>query len=401
MKTLARWVLAFALVVAGAAMVAIIWLTRLPPSSGDIADDLQRVVVEFVAANPSVKNCVVSVAKGDGSFAWSGAAGTASRREARPMIVDAPIFIASVTKLYTATVVMALVEKGTLALDDPMAKYLPEDLVKGIQTFGGKDYSGEITVRELLSHTSGIADYYDEKGSDGKTVFDLLREHPERPWTVDAAIARARDDLKPNFAPGTRASYSDTNYQLLGKVIEAATGAPLDQAFDTMIFAPLGLKHTWLLGHPLSSNAPASPPADIFDGETDITSIRFSPAYWADGGIVSTAPEMLTFLTALNQGRIIRRDTLGQMHDWRDLRFPLQYGFGTMRFHLPWPAGDVAQLPPLWGHSGSTGSFLYYSPDLDLYLAGTIDQTQNPAKPFALLRAIARATQSYERAKTN
>lgn len=399
MKMLMRWVLAFVLIVAGAVSVAIIWVMHLPPSSGDITVDLQRVVAEFVAANPSVKNCVVSVAKGDGSFAWSGAAGTANRRESRSMTADAPIFIASVTKLYTATVVMALVEKGTLGLDDPMAKYLPEDLIRGVQTFGGKDYSREITIRELLSQTSGIADYYDEKGSDGKTVFDLLREHPERSWTVESVIVRARDDLQPNFAPGTRASYSDTNYQLLGKVIEAATGAPLHQAFDRMIFAPLGLKHTWLLGHPRSGDAPASEPADIFDGEADITSIRFSPAYWADGGIISTAPEMVVFLNALNQGRIIRRDTLNLMHEWRDLRFPLQYGFGTMRFRLPWPAADIAELPPLWGHSGSTGSFLYYSPDLDLYFAGTIDQTQDPAKPFALLRAIARATQSFDRAK--
>ena len=152
--------------------------------------------------------------KGDGSFSWSGAAGIASQNGQVPMTKDTPIYIASITKLYTAAAVMRLYEKGALSLDDPMSRYLPEKLIQGIHVYKGKDYSHEITIKELLSHTSGIADYYDEKLKGGESLFEFLEE-PNRSWTVDETIERARKDLEPNFPPGTDASYSDTNFQLL------------------------------------------------------------------------------------------------------------------------------------------------------------------------------------------
>jgi D-alanyl-D-alanine carboxypeptidase len=148
---------------------AIAWLSwqAMPLKSRSRALDveLQAIISELVAGDQSVKNCVVSVVKGDGSFVWSGAAGKAYTDV--PMSKDAPIYIASVTKLYTATVVMMLVERGSIALDDPTTKYLPHAVVDGMHIYAGTDYSNEITIRELLAHRSGIADYYTEKTSDG------------------------------------------------------------------------------------------------------------------------------------------------------------------------------------------------------------------------------------------
>ncbi len=115
--------LSLALVAAIGAILALAWMMRSPLSSGDINLDLQRVVSQLVEGDASIKNCVLSVRKGDGSLDWSGAAGIARQRDQRLMSKDTPIFIASVTKLYTATAVMLLVEKGALSLDDPMAKY--------------------------------------------------------------------------------------------------------------------------------------------------------------------------------------------------------------------------------------------------------------------------------------
>lgn len=86
-------------------------------------------------------------------------------------------------------------------------------------------------------------------------------------------------------------------------------------------------------------------------------------------------------------------------HDWHELQFPLQYGYGTMYFKFPRTMAAMTSLPPLWGHSGSTGSFLYRSEDLDLYLAGTIDQTQSKVKPFLLMRQVMRAIESRQRAQ--
>ena len=363
-------------------------------SFDNLNQEMEYLVSGLVEKDKSVKNCVLSVMNGDGSFSWSGAVGIAHQDGQVPMTKDTPIYIASITKLYTATAIMRLYEKGALSLNDPMAKYLPEELIRGIHVYKGKDYSHEITIKQLLSHTSGIADYYNEKPKGGKSLFDLFLEEPQRSWTVDETIARARKDLIPNFRPGTDASYSDTNFQLLGKIIEAITAKPLHVVYEDFFFRPLGLKHTWLIGRSEPQLTPSVAPADVFYKDINITNTRSNGAYWADGGIVSTAEEMIIFLKALNEGRIVSRDTLKLMHNWHKLQFPLQYGYGTMCFKLPWFISKVMKVAPLWGHSGSTGSFLYYSEDLNLYMAGSVNQVDSKSKPFRLMLRVMKAIQS-------
>jgi D-alanyl-D-alanine carboxypeptidase len=356
-------------------------------SSNDLNLKLEQLVSEIAERDKSVHNCVLAVMKGDGSYSWAGAAGISNQKDRAPMTKDTPIYISSITKLYTATLIMKLYEEGKLSLDDPMSKYLPADLIRGIHVYKGKDYSGQITIQQLLSHTSGLADYYLEKAKDGKSLFDLFVENPDKSWTVDQALARTRDDLKPHFPPGTDGFYSDANFQLLGKIIENVTQKPLQIVYEEFIFRPLGLNHTYLIGRsqPL---APSGAPADIFYKDLNITGTRSNGVYWADGGIVSTSEEMIVFLKALNEGKIIGKDTLNLMHHWHQLEFPIQYGYGAMYFKLPRLMRKVTGLTPLWGHSGSTGSFLYYSEDLDLYMAGSIDHVGSNSKPFMLMREV-------------
>jgi D-alanyl-D-alanine carboxypeptidase len=144
-----------------------------------------------------------------------------------------------------------------------------------------------------------------------------------------------------------------------------------------------------LIGRSEPQVTPSAAPADIFYRDMIITNTRSNGAYWADGGIVSTPEEMIIFLKALNEGKIIRRDTLELMHDWHKLEFPFQYGYGTEYIKLPWLIRKVTGITPLWGHSGSTGSFLYYSEDLNLYMAGSINNvgTNSHSKsiPFFLM----------------
>ena len=363
------------LIAAGLAMTA-----ACSRASTSLGDRLQSLVAQQVKDGSGIKNCALAIANGDGSFEWSGASGMTTGQT--PMTKDTPIYIASITKLYTTTVVMRLCEEGLLALDDPMAKYLPKELVQGIHVYKGQDYSTQITIRQLLSHSSGIADYYDQKGADGKSLFDIFVKNPDRPWAVDQTIERAKKDLKPKFAPGKGTFYSDTNFQLLGKIIEAVTGKSLQAAYEELIFRPLGLKHTYLVGYGGDQVLPSALPADVFFKNTNITKVRSNGSYWADGGIVSTAEEMIVFLKALNGERVVSRSSLGQMHAWRKWRFPLEYGLGTMLFSFPRPMRTLMRMPPLWGHSGSTGSFLFYCEDADLYLAGTLDQVDAQVAPF-------------------
>jgi D-alanyl-D-alanine carboxypeptidase len=353
-------------------------------SSHDLNLRLENSVYQLVEKDKSVRNCVLAVTTHDDSYSWAGAAGIANQDSKVPMTKDTPIYIASVTKLYTATAIMKLYEEGALSLDDPISKYLPADLIKGINVYKGNDYSNEITIKQLLAQTSGIADYYTEKGKDGKSAFDILVADPNSYWTVDGAIARTRDELHPHFAPGTGAFYSDANFLLLGKIIENVAQKPLQTVYEDYIFRPCGCTHTWLVN--LSQPQVASgAPADIFYNGRAITKMRLNGADWADGGIISTAEDMIIFLKALNEGKIVSKGTLQLMHEWHKLEFPIQYGYGTMYFELPGLMSKVTKLTPLWGHSGSTGSFLYYSEDLNLYIAGSINVVGFNSKPFFTL----------------
>jgi D-alanyl-D-alanine carboxypeptidase len=98
--------------------------------------------------------------------------------------------------------------------------------------------------------------------------------------------------------------------------------------------------------------------------------------------------EAVFFLQALNEGRMIGTDTVERMHDWRPMNnLPFQYGYGTMYLDFSF-INLGTDPPPLWGHSGSPGSFLYYSEDLDLYMAGTINQTENLIVPLRLMMQV-------------
>ncbi len=369
--------------------IIIIWMVFIfrqitTPKFKNITQELDFIVKDIVKSNKQIKNCVLFVASGDGKFTWSGAAGIANHAGQVPMTKDTPVYLASVTKLYIATAIMKLYEQGSLHLEDPMSKYLPNDLIKGLNVYQGKDYSDEITIEQLLSHTSGIPDYYDEKGKDGKTLFEIFKENQQRQWSVEDQIARVKNDLISRSKPGEKAFYSDTNYQLLGKLIEAVTGKPLQTVLNEFLFVPLNLRHTWLVSDSALKFKSSVFTADVFSKNENISKMRSNTFYWADGGIVSTVEEEVIFLKSLSTGHIIKPSTLALMHHWNSIKNtgPFKYGFGTMRFAAP---SIVCKALPVWGHSGSTGSFLYYSPGKDIYVAGTINQTNSNKSALILM----------------
>jgi CubicO group peptidase (beta-lactamase class C family) len=142
------------LVVIIAAGIVLVACQSTRPAFSSVNQELEYIVAEAVRGNEQTRNCVLYVKKGDNSFTWAGAAGMARQDGQVPMSRDTPIYLASITKLFTAVLIMRLCEQGELSLDDPMAKHLPDELINGIHVYKGHDYSREITIAQLLSHTS-------------------------------------------------------------------------------------------------------------------------------------------------------------------------------------------------------------------------------------------------------
>lgn len=372
------------------------------------ADRLQTVLDGLVARR-ELHHAILAVETMDGRAGWSGAAGTAYP-DGPPMDVATPYFIASIDKLYTATAILKLMERGQLDLDACISTVLPSELVDAIHVVDSVDRSDQITVRHLLGHTSGLADYLEDRPRDGQSMIERLVENGNNvTFDIADAMKRVREELKPHFSPQnpnshrSRARYSDTNFLLLIAMIERLFERPLYEVYAELIFAPAGMSHSYFLGvsEPL---APTPAPAALwFAGRMlDIPQVLTSLK-----SIYSTAADQIASLRALLGGLffddqatldLMRRcwKRFGLPFDAAAMRapsWPIEYGLGMMRFGLPRVFTPMRPIPPVLGHTGSTGSWLFYCPAYQLLLAGTVDQATAGAVPFRtvipkVLRAV-------------
>ena len=195
-------------------------------------------------------------------------------------------------------------------------------------------------------------------------------------------IKRMTQALPPQAAPDSGKSYySDTNYQLLGAVIEIATGQTYDQALKSRICKPLGLTQTGVLqGNDLG--------LPVYHKDKRLNVPQTLTSMTSDGGIISTLDEMLIFLRAFMDGHLFNPENAAQMRQWNRLFFPLQYGYGLMRVKLPRWMTLFRATPELIGHSGSSGSFAFYAPEPDIYLIGTFNQTDAPRRPVGFMLRV-------------
>jgi CubicO group peptidase (beta-lactamase class C family) len=302
-------------------------------------------------------------------------------------------FIASATKLYVTAIVMQLRHEGKLDLEAPASQYLDPSVMAGIHIHKGVDSSERITVRELISHTSGIGDYFEGKRSDGGThIEDILAQ--DFSWTFDDVLRITKEQLKPKFAPSApgKAFYSDTNFQILGALIEALTGGTYEQAVVNRIIEPLGLTDTYPFT--LDTLDRFSEVAPVQYGKQPLAIPKAMASVRADGGIVSTAKDGITFLEAFFSGGVFPGTYLEEMQqEWRRIFAPFEYGIGVMRFALPRIFSPFRAVPPMIGHSGASGAVLYYVPEIDLYISGAVNQLKNRSLPYNLLVRLVFACQ--------
>ena len=278
---------------------------------------------------------------------------------------------------------MKLCDQGKISLSEPMTSYLPDNLIQGIHVHQGTDYSQKITVQQLISQTSGIADYFEGKPKGGESLFDSFKKGQDRAMDIQQVMEIARS-LPANFIPGEKGHYSDTNFQLLGAIIEAVTGKSVTENFQDDIFAPLGLQNTYVY------NEGKPEPMPFYFKQQKVQIPKFMATNVPDGGVVSTVGENQIFLQAFFDDKLFDVKHLERMTaDWHMVFFPMiAYGMGMMRFKIPRLFSPFKPAPELIGHSGSTGSFAFYSPATELYFTGTINQIAAPSKPFQLMTQV-------------
>lgn len=362
-------------------------------------DNTLRKLLEQLAAKRTHPHAIMEIQRGDGTVLFSDAAGMADA-SGRPMTTDIPWFIASIDKTMTATVVLQLHEEGLLHVDDKLVDHLPAAVVQGIHTLNGVDHVPAITLRHLLGHGSGLPDWLEDTPKGGKAFVEELVAQGDRELDLSEALDLVRR-MKPHFAPrplergGQRIRYGSTNFMLLNAIIEERTGKVLHEVFRERLFIPLGMRHTWLAGwhEPLE---PTPTPADLWFGAGPLPIPRLIKSIHS---IYSTGPDLIRFLRAVVTGEAFRHagtvermtgtfNRFGLPTDMAALRnpgWPIQYALGIMRFQIPRWSPPFRHIPAVMGHTGSTGSWLFHCPELDIFLAGTVDQGTAGAVPYRLL----------------
>jgi D-alanyl-D-alanine carboxypeptidase len=300
-----------------------------PPDEAALQAALDRVVAT------GVPGAVLLVRDGDRTIRLASGYGVVDGRV--PARTTDRFRIGSVTKTFVATVVLQLVGEGKLKLDDTVEEVLP-----------GKLKGGDgITVRQLLQQTSGLHDYLD----DPRVFEPYLAGNVRYAWTTDRLLAIANEHA-PNSKPGARWEYSNTNYLVLGLMVEAVTGHPLEAELKRRVFDPARLPSTAFDTRPTIPGPHLHGYFLLNKKLTDLSELSLT-AGWAAGAIVSTTDDVARFYRALLQGRLLRADLLREMETTVPMGLPDNgYGLGLWRTGTmvlsakPFPCGAA------WGHNG-------------------------------------------------
>ncbi|MEY8735601.1 serine hydrolase domain-containing protein [Peribacillus frigoritolerans] len=295
-----------------------------------------KCVMDEVITNKRVPSVVAGGLKD--KKRWSYATGTASYEVPRPVEPNFSFRIGSITKTFTASVVLQLAEEKQLNLNDSVEKWLP-GVIKGNGYDGNK-----ITIRQLLNHTSGLASYTDSNMRD-----ITLPQNPFRYYTADELISLALEK-PPVFAPGEGWNYSNINTVLAGQIIQKVTGDTYAEQIRKRFIEPLGLTGTFVMGN--SSYIPGEHATGYNMDKSghlyDLTEINQS---WANaaGDMVSTVNDLTTFFSALLGGKLLNQEMMDQMLTAVDSPMG-KVGLGIYE-------GETPDGQSYWGHAGGTFGF--------------------------------------------
>ena len=271
--------------------------------------ELQRILEE---EGENLKNGIVGISltviSPELGIDFTGATGYDSREKNHVLDAEQPFRIASLTKVFVATAILRLREKGLLAIEDPIATYISQEH-NTILRKGGYN-PDKITIRHCLTHSSGLYDY----AEGGPEYIQEASKNSTKRWTRTQQIQFAMDNGQPYAAPGKEENYSDTGYVLLGEIIEHCTKTGLAEGLRSLLkFDDLGMSATYLESLEARPNG-LKPSVKRYMGELDASDWDNSVDLYGGGGLTSNTRDLGVFLQALFNGKIFEKeDTLPVM----------------------------------------------------------------------------------------
>ncbi|MEU1309416.1 serine hydrolase domain-containing protein [Streptomyces cinnamoneus] len=293
----------------------------------------------------------------DGRGTWQGSAGVSDLTTQRPFRPRDRFRTGSIAKTFVAMVVLQLEAEGRLSVDDTVESRLP-GVVRGHGHDGRK-----ITIRQLLDHTSGTFDYLDDPTVRAKAYGKAFLAHRDDTWTPTELVALAMTH-EPNFPPGARYDYSNTEYTLAALIVERATGHPYATELRRRITGPLGLRSTTLPGTDRTVPRPSGRAYTRFHDDPGTTHdvTEFNPSLlWAVGDMISTTADLDRFLAVLLGGGLLPPAQMKEMTTTVPLGDGPDSGAGLGLFRYRLPCGAE-----VWGHDGlfyGTQSIAYATRD--------------------------------------
>lgn len=368
-----------------------------PLSKEGVRTRINEEFQETVKKNSElIKGGSLLVHSGKWDLHWKYAAGITEKDGVKKDISeDQPFHTASIGKTFTASVILQLVQEKKLSLSDRIEKFFPKDYLKGLFSYERTDWSSEVTVQQLLNHTSGIADYFGEY-KDMPTLMKSFIDEPDRFWTPAELIEYTRKNQKAVSKPGEKFHYTDTGYILLGLIAEKVTSKTFEKNLEERFFVPLKMKNTYmhLRSNPsVKSNLDLS---NILFSKKDVTYFKSVSLDWAGGGLITTTEDLLIFHKALREGKILSEKTVSELPGNFEFHTGIYYGNGYMRVKFGDMLFLMAGTPELYGHSGILSTHMFYSPKYDTHIIMNLGSADAVDKSFELLFRIMLALRNLD-----
>jgi D-alanyl-D-alanine carboxypeptidase len=286
----------------------------------------------------------------DNNGIWIGAGGKADILSNIDVDKGNQFMIASITKVFTATVLFSLVDNGILSIDDNISEWIPSSIANNIEN------ANEATIADLLSHKSGIADYY-------TTKFEMARHNTKQNYWVQEDILKYVYGKEASFPVGQKYSYSNTNFLLLGMIIENAANMTLKDAYDKYLFLPLELENAYYgTGRDAASTSLISGYYNLYGNGFILSDFLYKDELsTGDGGIIINPQDLGRFFDELMQGNLLSQASLMKMQDWFDIKGNGKNGFGLEYFENKHGIS--------YGHTGGADGFTsvaHYYPNEDV-----------------------------------